>query len=70
MSAFNDAGTGSSTLFLTDRDVSELHDWKEAIEALRAAYASPIHDQMVPPRSMTRGDSIWLRGLIAISPIS
>ena len=57
-----------STLFLTDHDVSALHDWKEAIEALRAAYAAPIQAQMVPPRSMARGDGIWLRSLSAVSP--
>jgi ornithine cyclodeaminase/alanine dehydrogenase len=57
-----------STLFLTDRDVSALHDWIAAIEALRAAYAAPMKAQMVPPRSMARGDGIWLRGLSAVSP--
>ncbi len=57
-----------STLFLTDQDVSALHDWKAAIEALRAAYAAPLQAQMVPPRSMARGDGIWLRGLSAVSP--
>ncbi|MES2114138.1 MAG: ornithine cyclodeaminase family protein [Pseudomonadota bacterium] len=57
-----------STLFLTDGDVSALHDWKAAIAALRAAYAAPIEARMVPPRSMARGDGIWLRGLSAVSP--
>ncbi|ALU91538.1 ornithine cyclodeaminase [Herbaspirillum rubrisubalbicans M1] len=56
------------TLFLTDDDVSQLHSWKDAIEALRAAYAAPVREQMVPPRSMARGDGIWLRTLSAISP--
>lgn len=57
-----------STLFLTDHDVSQLHNWKAAIDALRAAYAAPIQAQMVPPRSMARGDGVWLRGLSAVSP--
>lgn len=57
-----------STLFLTDRDVSALHDWQDAIEALRAAYAVPMSPQMVPPRSMARGDGVWLRALSAVSP--
>src|SRR6059036_1753888 len=68
MSASINTDTVGPTLFLTDRYVSELHNWKDAIEALRAAYAAPINDQMVPPRSMARGDGVWLRGLSAISP--
>ena len=68
MSASINTDTAGPTLFLTDRDVSELHNWKDAIAALRAAYAAPINEQMVPPRSMARGDGVWLRSLSAISP--
>jgi ornithine cyclodeaminase/alanine dehydrogenase len=68
MSATVNATGGGPLLFLTDSDVGELHSWKDAIEALRAAYAAPISDNMVPPRSMARGDGFWLRGLSAISP--
>ena len=67
MTATATATAGGPTLFLTDHDVGELHNWKDAIEALRAAYAAPIDDAMVPPRSMARGDGVWLRGLSAIS---
>lgn len=56
------------TLFLTDADVAELADWRAAFDALRIAYASKISPAMVPPRSMARGDGIWLRGLTAVSP--
>src|SRR6266571_2037369 len=55
MSASINTDTVGPTLFLTDRDVSELHNWKDAIAALRAAYAAPINDQMVPPRSVASG---------------
>lgn len=58
----------SPTLFLSDRDVGSLHSWTDAVAALRAAYAAPIGAHMVPPRSMARGDGVWLRGLSAISP--
>jgi len=58
----------SHTLFLSDRDVSGLHSWPDAVAALRAAYAAPIGAQAVPPRSMARGDGVWLRGLSAILP--
>jgi len=56
------------TLFLTDADVAGLADWRAAIDALRTAYAGSIASAMVPPRSMARGDAIWLRSLTAISP--
>ena len=56
------------TLFLGDTDVAELADWKAAFDALRTAYAGTVAPAMVPPRSMARGDGIWLRGLTAVSP--
>jgi ornithine cyclodeaminase/alanine dehydrogenase len=56
------------TLFLSDTDVAEVADWRAAFDALRTAYAGPIDPAMVPPRSMARGDGLWLRGLTAISP--
>jgi alanine dehydrogenase len=56
------------TLLLTDADVAGLADWRAAIDALRTAYAGSIAPAMVPPRSMARGDGIWLRSLTAISP--
>lgn len=68
MTATPIATTGGPPLFLTDHDVGELHNWKDAIEALRAAYAASVDDAMVPPRSMARGDGVWLRCLSAISP--
>jgi len=55
------------TLFLSDDDVAELADWKAAFDALRSAYSSPIAPAMVPPRSMARGNGVWLRGLTAVS---
>jgi alanine dehydrogenase len=56
------------TLFLTDDDVAQLADWVAAFSALRTAYASAIAPAMVPPRSMARGEGLWLRGLTAVSP--
>ena len=58
----------AATLFLTDHDVAQLTDWKAAFDALRTAYASPIAPAAVPPRSMARGDGMWLRSLTAVSP--
>ena len=56
------------TLFISDAEVAQLADWNSAVQALRQAYASSISPAMVPPRSMARGDGIWLRGLTAVSP--
>ena len=56
------------TLFLSDAEVGQLADWKAAVEALRSAYASACDPAMLPPRSMARGEGIWLRSLSAVSP--
>ena len=56
------------TLFLSDADVASLADWGTAVAALAQAYACPTTDAMVPPRSMARGDGIWLRSLTAVPP--
>lgn len=56
------------TLFITDADVAVLADWSSTVSALARAYASPMTPAMVPPRSMARGEGIWLRGLTAVSP--
>ena len=56
------------TLFITDADVAALADWRSTVDALARAYASTVTPAMVPPRSMARGDGLWLRGLTAVSP--
>jgi ornithine cyclodeaminase/alanine dehydrogenase len=55
-------------IFLSDADLGGLLDWRAAVQSLARAYALPIADAMVPPRSQARGDGQWLRGLSAISP--
>ena len=56
------------TLVLTDADVREAFDWTTAIAALREAYSSSVSDKQFPPRSMARGDGVWLRTLTGILP--
>jgi ornithine cyclodeaminase/alanine dehydrogenase len=56
------------TLFLTDDDVSHLSQWKSSVDALRAAYAEPEDEAMLPPRTMARGKGVWLRSLTAVAP--
>lgn len=68
MAEQNTALPASRTRFLTDADVSRLADWRTAADALAHAYAQPIGDASVPPRSMARGEGIWLRSLTAAVP--
>lgn len=56
------------TLFLSDADVAALSDWRSTVEALAGAYGRSVNAAMVPPRSMARGEGIWLRSLSAVSP--
>lgn len=55
------------TLFISDAEVAALADWPAVVAALAAAYARPITPAMLPPRTMARGDGIWLRSLSAVS---
>lgn len=56
------------TLILTDADVRAAFDWSAAIAALRDAYAVEVSDAQFPPRSMARGDGLWLRTLSGVMP--
>lgn len=55
------------TLFLTDPDVRSVFDWTLAIAALRRAYATPDDLGRYPPRTMARGDGVWLRTLSGVA---
>jgi ornithine cyclodeaminase/alanine dehydrogenase len=55
-------------LFLTDADVRAVFDWPHAIAELRRAYAAPNKAEMFPPRTMARGDGLWLRTLSGVNP--
>jgi ornithine cyclodeaminase/alanine dehydrogenase-like protein (mu-crystallin family) len=48
--------------------VAALADWRFAVDALSLAYAGIVKPAMMPPRSMARGEGIWLRSLTALSP--
>lgn len=56
------------TRFLTDADVGALADWRTVVQALASAYALALDAASVPPRSMARGEGIWLRCLSAVTP--
>jgi ornithine cyclodeaminase/alanine dehydrogenase len=55
-------------VFVTDDAVAAVADWHAAVVTLRDAYSRPMTPEMVPARTMARGDGFWLRGLCAISP--
>ncbi|MET9084281.1 ornithine cyclodeaminase family protein [Streptomyces sp. NPDC004237] len=54
------------TIFLTDADVRAAFGWPEAVAALRAAYSTPPDEARFPPRTMARGESLWLRTLSGV----
>lgn len=56
------------TLILSDSDVRTAFDWSAAIVALRDAYAMEASDAQFPPRSMARGQGVWLRTLSGVMP--
>lgn len=57
-----------SPVFVTDDAVAAVANWRDAVITLRDAYSRPMKPEMVPARTMARGDGFWLRGLCAISP--
>lgn len=56
------------TRFLTDTDIKAVYDWRDAVAALRSAYAAPASATSYPPRSMARGEGVWLRTLTGVTP--
>ncbi|MDO6966147.1 ornithine cyclodeaminase family protein [Rhizobium alvei] len=62
------ASLSQPTLFLGADDLAHAFSWKEAILELRTAYAADQTEAMFPPRSMARGNGLWLRTLTGITP--
>lgn len=58
----------STTILLSDADVRAAFDWQAAVQALHIAYAGDVSDAQFPPRTMARGDGLWLRTLSGIMP--
>lgn len=56
------------TLLLSDNDVQRAFGWAEAVAALEQAYSTPPDEDLFPPRTMARGDGVWLRTLSGILP--
>jgi ornithine cyclodeaminase/alanine dehydrogenase len=57
-----------STLLLSDDDVRSTFDWASAVAALGRAYGATVSEAQFPPRTMARGDGLWLRTLSGIMP--
>lgn len=62
------ADAAPDTLILGSDDIAAAFDWAEATAALRRQYGADIRDEMFPPRSMARGDGVWLRTLTGLAP--
>ena len=62
------APTEGRTLFLGSDDLERAFSWEAAVRALKAAYSAGFDEKMFPPRTMARGDGLWLRTLSGISP--
>ncbi|MFM2371689.1 MAG: hypothetical protein RIS85_1411, partial [Pseudomonadota bacterium] len=57
-----------NTLLLSDDEVRGAFDWAAAVDALGAAYGAAVDDNQFPPRSMARGQGLWLRTLSGVMP--
>ncbi len=55
-------------LLLTDAHVMDVFDWESAAHALESVYALPGLEAGFPPRSMARGEGVWLRTLSGVLP--
>lgn len=60
--------TSHSPVFVSSEAASRVFRWKDAIEALQAAYARPIPPMAAPPRTIASADKAWLRTLPAMPP--
>lgn len=56
------------TLLLSDEDVRAAFDWTAGVEALATAYGTRVTEAQFPPRSMARGEGLWLRTLSGVMP--
>lgn len=56
----------SATRILSDADIHQVFDWKQAATALEDAYRQRTNADNFPPRSMARGDGVWLRTLSGV----
>ncbi|NKJ42309.1 NAD(P)-binding domain-containing protein [Novosphingobium sp. SG720] len=56
------------TLLLSDADVRLAFDWAAGVDALAAAYGASVAAAQFPPRTMARGNGLWLRTLSGVLP--
>lgn len=66
--ALGEVALSARTLFLGSEDLANAFSWSDAVRALKATYAADCAEAMFPPRSMARGDGLWLRTLTGIAP--
>jgi len=55
-------------VFVTSEAAKAVFSWREAIQALQAAYAEGITSDMAPRRTVLSGQTAWMRTLSAMPP--
>jgi alanine dehydrogenase len=55
-------------VFVSSEAAARVFRWRDAIDALQAAYARTITPLAAPPRTIAAGDKAWMRTLPAIPP--
>ena len=58
--------TGSAPFFVSSAAAASVFSWRQAIEALAAAYAAPPAPGATPPRTIAHDEGAWLRVLPAL----
>jgi ornithine cyclodeaminase/alanine dehydrogenase len=61
-----DAGPSERPFFVSSAAAADVFSWREAINALAAAYAAPAATGALPPRTVARDEGAWLRSLPAL----
>jgi alanine dehydrogenase len=54
--------------FVSAEATRRAFDWHSAIDSLRSAYSDATDPAATPPRTVARGDGVWLRSLTAVLP--
>jgi alanine dehydrogenase len=58
--------TDGSPFFVSSAAAASVFSWREAIQAVAAAYAAPPSPGATPPRTVAHDEGAWLRVLPAL----
>jgi alanine dehydrogenase len=63
---WSEAVAGTKPFFVSSATVADVFSWREAIDALTAAYCAPPTAAALPPRTVAHDEGAWLRSLPAL----